>query len=54
MNDLYNAGRNNEVIQFADKAIQGSSFMDKRIVFEIRYLLCSALAKLRKERFRMK
>lgn len=52
MNDLYNAGRNNEVIQFADKAIQGSSFMDKRIVFEIRYLLCSALAKLRKERFK--
>lgn len=52
MNDLYNTGRNNEVIQFADKAIQGSSFMDKRIIFEIRYLLCSALAKLRKERFK--
>ena len=52
MNDLYNTGRNNEVVQFADKAIQGSWFMDKRIVFEIRYLLCLALAKLRKERFK--
>lgn len=52
MNELYNSGRNNEVIQFADKAIQNSTFMDKRIVFEIRYLLCSALAKLRKERFK--
>lgn len=52
MNDLYNAGKNNEVVQFADKALQGSSFMDTRIIFEIRYLLCSALAKLRKERFK--
>ena len=52
MNDLYNSGKNTEVIQFADKALQGSSFMDQRIIFEIRYLLCSALAKLRKERFK--
>lgn len=52
MNDLYNSGRNNEVVQFADKALQGSTFMDKRIIFEIRYLLCLALAKLRKERFK--
>lgn len=52
MNDLYNTGRNNDVVQFADKAIQRSSFMDERIVSEIRYLLCSALAKLRKERFK--
>ena len=26
--------------------------MDQRIIFEIRYLLCSALAKLRKDRFK--
>ena len=52
MNDLYNFGKNNEVVQFADKALQGSSFMDQRIIFEIRYLLCSALAKLRKDRFK--
>ena len=52
MNDLYNSGKNNEVVEFADKALQGSSFMDQRIIFEIRYLLCSALAKLRKERFK--
>lgn len=52
MNDLYNSGKNNEVVQFADKALQGSSFMDQRIIFEVRYLLCSALAKLRKDRFK--
>lgn len=52
MNDLYNSGKYTEVEQFAKKALQGSSFMDKRIIFEIQYLLCLALAKLRKERFK--
>lgn len=52
MNDLYNSGKNKDVVDFADKALLSSSFMDQRIIFEIRYLLCSALAKLRKERFK--
>lgn len=51
MNDLYFLGKNKEVIEFADKALLSSSFMDNRIIFEIRYLLCSALAKLRDTRF---
>ena len=51
MNDLYFSGKNKEVVVFADKALLSSSFMDDRIIFEIRYLLCSALAKLRDSRF---
>lgn len=51
MNDLYFAGKNKEVVDFADKALLSASFMDDRIIFEIRYLLCSALAKLRNQRF---
>lgn len=51
MNDLYFSGKNKEVVAFADKALLSSSFMDDRIIFEIRYLLCSALAKLRDSRF---
>lgn len=51
MNDLYFSGKNKEVVEFADKALLSSSFMDDRIIFEIRYLLCSALAKLRNKRF---
>ena len=51
MNDLYFSGKNKEVVDFADKALLSSSFMDDRIIFEIRYLLCSALAKLRNPRF---
>lgn len=51
MNDLYFAGKNKEVVDFADKALLSLSFMDDRIIFEIRYLLCSALAKLRNSRF---
>ena len=52
MSDLYKEGRYKEVIKFADKALQSSSFLDDRIIFEIRYLLCSALAKLKDSRFR--
>ncbi len=51
MNDLYFSGKNKEVVEFADKALLSASFMDERIIFEIRYLLCSALAKLRNQRF---
>lgn len=51
MNDLYNKRKNKEVVIFADKALENEEFMDSRMVFEIRYLLCSALAKLRDKRF---
>lgn len=52
MNELYYVGKNKEVVAFAGKALENEVFMDTRIVFEIRYLLCSALAKLRSERFK--
>lgn len=51
MNDFYNKRKNKEVIAFADKALEKEQFMDDRIIFEIRYLLCSALAKLKDRRF---
>lgn len=51
MNEFYNKGKNKEVIVFADKALENENFMDAKMIFEIRYLLCSALAKLRDKRF---
>lgn len=50
MNDFYNRRKNVEVVRFADKALEKECFMDSRIVFEIRYLLCLALAKLNNEK----
>ena len=51
MTDLYNNNKNREVIIFADKILENDQYMDRRLVFEIRYLLCSALAKLKDSRF---
>lgn len=51
MNEFYNRQKNKEVVSFADKALENEMFMDSRMIFEIRYLLCSALAKLRNSRF---
>lgn len=51
MNDFYNKRKNKEVITFADKALEKEAYMDERMIFEIRYLLCSALAKLKDKRF---
>lgn len=51
MTELYNNRKNKEVINFADKALEKEEYIDKRIAFEIRYLLCSALAKLKDRRF---
>ncbi|MBJ8350238.1 toll/interleukin-1 receptor domain-containing protein [Streptococcus zalophi] len=45
MNDLYYSGKYQEVINFADKALERKSNYDDKMIFEIRYLLCSALAK---------
>lgn len=49
MNDLYYAGKYNEVVDFADKALTRIDNYDDKMVFEIRYLLCLALAKLSKQ-----
>lgn len=34
-----------EVIRFASKALENEMYMDERIIFELRYLLCLSLAK---------
>lgn len=51
MTDLYNKRKNKDVVVFADKALENEEYMDDRMIFEIRYLLCSALAKQRDKRF---
>lgn len=52
MHELYNKDKNyKDVIKFADKALENEDFMDQNIVFEIRYMLCLSLAKLRNPRF---
>jgi len=52
MNEFYFTGKNKEVVEFADKALENKSYMDSAIKFEIRYLLCLALAKLKHARFK--
>ena len=52
MHELYNKDKNyKDVVKFADKALENEDFMDANIVFEIRYMLCLSLAKLRNTRF---
>jgi hypothetical protein len=51
MIDLYFRKRYDAVILCADKALENEDFMDNKIVFEIRYLLCLALAKQKDRRF---
>lgn len=52
MHELYNKDKNyKDVVKFADKALENEEFMDDNIVFEIRYMLCLSLAKLRNTRF---
>lgn len=52
MHELYNKDKSyKDVVKFADKALENEDFMDKNIVFEIRYMLCLSLAKLRNRRF---
>lgn len=51
MRELYNyEKRFNTVIVLADRILQNENYMDKRIVREIRYWLCSALARKRDRR----
>lgn len=52
MNELYFAGKSKEVIAFADKALENKQYMDDSILFEIRYLLCLSLAKIKSSRFK--
>lgn len=52
MNELYIKGKNyQDVIKFADKALEKEEYMEENIVFEIRYLLCLSLARLKDRRF---
>ena len=51
MSELYEKKNNyKDVIKFADRALENESFMDNRIIFEIRSLLCLSLAKLQDKR----
>lgn len=52
MNELYIKKKNyQDVIKFADKALEKVEYMESNIVFEIRYLLCLSLARLKDKRF---
>lgn len=52
MNELYIKKKNYiDVIKFADKALEKEEYMESNIVFEIRYLLCLSLARLKDKRF---
>ena len=52
MNELYIKKKSyQDVIKFADKALEKEEYMEENIVFEIRYLLCLSLARLKDKRF---
>lgn len=53
MKDLYD-GRNkdSDVIKLADRALTSSVYIDPHIINEIRFFLCSALARQKNERFK--
>lgn len=47
MSDLYAAMRYDDVVKLARRALEHTNNTDGRIIYETRYLLCSALAKLK-------
>ncbi|ALS02057.1 hypothetical protein ATZ33_11875 [Enterococcus silesiacus] len=52
MKDLYDSKSNDkDVIQLADKVLEASTFLDPYILSEIRFYLCSALARQKLNRF---
>lgn len=51
MTDLYSNMQYENVVSLAKRALENSENTDKSILYEIRYLLCSALAKLRHASF---
>lgn len=48
MSDLYADMQYENVIRLAKRSLENSDNIDKKIIYETRYLLCSALAKLKK------
>lgn len=50
MSDLYADMKYENVVKLANIALDNASNTDQKILYEIRYLLCSALAKLKKEK----
>lgn len=51
MSDLYADMRYDDVVKLAQRALEHIYNTDDKIIYEIRYLLCSALAKLKKGDF---
>lgn len=52
MTELYHFHkRYNEIVKLADRVLLNEEFIDERVVTEIRYFLCMALARLRDKRF---
>lgn len=47
MSDLYADMRYDDVVKLARRALENTRNIDEKIIYEMRYLLCSALAKLR-------
>lgn len=53
MKELYDKrNRDQEVVKLADKILEQEEYMDDHIIREIRYFLCSSLARLKNERFK--
>jgi hypothetical protein len=53
MKELYDRkDRDQVVVQLADRILENEEFMDKHIAREIRYYLCSSLARLKEGRFK--
>ncbi|MFT7822373.1 TIR domain-containing protein [Bacillus siamensis] len=53
MKELYDRrDRDQDVVHLADRILEKEEFMDKRIAREIRYFLCSSLARLKDARFK--
>lgn len=50
MRELYRERRHREVILLAERILQNEAFLDSRIIKEIRYWLCSSLARKRDKR----
>lgn len=54
MKELYDKrNRDSEVIKLADTILQQEEFMDPQIIREIRYFLCSSLARMKDDRFKV-
>lgn len=53
MKDLYDQKNDSDVIQLADRVLKSSAqYLDKNIISEIRYFLCSSLARIKDSRFK--